>query len=449
MENRSSRHPHDIPGMIVNRDFEGIQQWLLHTDTLDIAAELCRLKPEKRAIAFRLLTKDRALGVFEAFDPVHQQELLTALREQNIRELLEGMEPDDRARLLDEMPATVAKRLLDGLSPKERKLTSILLGYPENSTGRIMSPEFVDLRASMKIEEAMAKIRMRGKDAETIYSLPVTDDQLHLVGVVSLRDMVLADPNQTVSNIMCTQVYYAQADEDQEGPARLIQEADLIALPITDREKRLLGILTVDDAMEVLETEDTEDILRGGGLEPLGRPYLSASLLRLARTRVMWLIILIFAAALTVNILKIFEAALEAAITLSLFIPLLIDTGGNIGSQSATLIIRAMAVGEVRFTDFIRVVLREVRVGAMLGLMLGGVAYLPTMILFGKSIAQVLSLAMFSISIVAAFAGSVLPMLAKRFGVDPAITSAPIITTLVDSSGLVIYFLIAKSILKI
>jgi magnesium transporter len=437
----------DLSQLVEERDLAGLQQWLQETDVFDIAEELSRLEPEDRAVAFRLLSKERALAVFEVLEPVHQQELLASLREPNVRELLEEMEPDDRARLFDEMPASIAKKLLEGLSPKERRLTSILLGYPENSTGRIMSPEFVSLRASMSVKDVMTRVRAHGKDAETVYTLPVTDEKLRLVGIISLRDLVLADPDENVGHIMTSKVYSAQADVDQEEPARLMREAGLIALPITDRENKLVGVLTFDDAMSVLEAEDTEDMLRSGGLEPLGRPYLSASIIRLARTRVVWLFVLIIAATFTVNVLKFFEHALDAVVTLSLFIPLLIDTGGNVGSQSATLIIRAMAVGEVRFSDFLLVLWRELKVGAMLGLMLGLIAYLPVLFFFGNRIALVVSFSMFSISTIAAFSGSMLPMLAKRVGVDPAVVSAPIITTLVDTTGLIIYFLIAMTVL--
>ncbi len=439
----------DLSKLARDRDLEGLTQWLSHKGPFDIAEELIRLDLEDRGVVFRLLGKDRALAVFEALDPVLQQELLASLREPNVRELLEEIDPDDRARLLDEMPAAVAKRLLEGLSPDERKLTSILLGYPENSTGRIMSPELISLRASMTVEKALSTIRRTGEKAETIYTLPVTDDELRLIGIVSLRDLVLAEPRELVGDIMIREVYSARADEDRERPARLMQEMGLLALPVTDMEGRLVGVLTVDDAMEVLEAEDTEDILRGGGSEPLGRHYLSASTLYLARTRATWLLALILAATLTVNVLQYFEDALESIVTLSLFIPLLIDMGGNVGSQSATIIVRAMATGEVRPTDFARVVLRELRVGALLGLMVGLIAFSPIVFFFGMGIGKVISLSLVSICTIAALAGSVLPLFAKRIGVDPAVVSAPIITTLVDATGLIVYFFIAKAVLAL
>jgi magnesium transporter len=262
-----------------------------------------------------------------------------------------------------------------------------------------------------------------------------------------LRELVLAAPQDRVRSIMTQEVYSARADEDQEQAARLMKEAGSLAMPVTDTEGRLVGVLTIDDAMEVLEAEDTEDILRGGGSEPLGRPYLTVSTLYLARTRATWLLILIIASTLTVNVLQYFEVALQTVVTLSLFIPLLIGMGGNVGAQSATIVVRAMAIGEVRPADFARVVLREIRVGALLGLMIGFIAYFPVMIIFGFRFGNVISLSLFAISTLAAIVGSVLPLLAKRVGVDPAVVSAPIITTLVDATGLIIYFLIAGALL--
>ena len=364
-------------------------------------------------------------------------------------QLFEAMDPDDRARLVDEMPAKVARRLLAGLSPWERALTATLLGYPEDTAGRIMSPEYVSLRAGMSAEQALDKVRRAGSSAETVYALPVTDDQRHLIGAIGLRDVVMAEPDQRIGDLMETEteVYSARVDDDQEVVARLIGEADLLALPIVDTENRLVGIVTVDDAIEILEEEETEDIARSGGSEPVRRPYLSVSVFRLARTRIIWLLLLIVAASLTVSVLDYFQVALETVVTLSLFIPLLIGTGGNTGAQSATTVVRALAVGEVRFEDLPRVVGREARVGLMLGVGLGLIAFVPVSFLFGTQMGAVVSLSVATICTFASTVGSLLPLLAGRLGLDPAVLSAPFITTIVDASGLVIYFLIAKAIL--
>jgi magnesium transporter len=347
------------------------------------------------------------------------------------------------------MPATVAKQLLGGLSPRERLLTATLLGYPENSAGRVMSPEVVNLKANQSAADALARLRRVGAAAETIYALPVTDDARRLVGALGLRDLVLADPEQQVGELMSEEVYSARVDQDQEEVARLIQEADLLALPIVDTENRLVGMVTVDDAMQILEEEQTEDVARAGGSEPLEHPYLSVSVLGLARSRVVWLLALIVAATLTVNVLNVFEATLAQAVTLTLFIPLVIGTGGNAGAQSATTVTRALAVGELRTSDVLLVVLREARVGLLLGLMLGALAYIPTALFLNAQMAAVVSLTLIAVCTLATLVGSLLPLLARRLGFDPAVMSAPFITTLVDATGLVVYFVIAKAILGI
>jgi magnesium transporter len=439
-----------MPELVANRDVNALNQWLAEADPLEIAEELGRLPVADMAIPFRLLPKDRALEVFELLDPLHQQELLEGLRDANVRELVEDMDPDDRARLVDEMPAKVAKQLLAGLSPRERALTATLLGYPENSAGRVMSPEVVNLKANQTVGEALARVRRSGGSPETIIALPVIDDQRRLQGTIGLGDLVLAAPDSLVGDVMDTDGYSARVDQDQEEAARLIQEADLLALPVVDTEDRLVGIITVDDAMRILEEEQTEDVARAGGAEPLEHPYLSVSVLGLARSRVVWLMILIVAATLTVNVLNIFEAELAAVVTLTLFIPLVIGTGGNAGSQSATTVTRALAVGELRTSDVALVVLREARVGFLLGAMLAVIAFLPTFFFVDdKRLALVVSLTLLLVCTLATLVGSLLPLLARRLGFDPAVMSAPFISTLIDASGLIVYFLIAKTILGI
>jgi magnesium transporter len=337
---------------------------------------LVRLSPVDRAAPFRLLSKERALAVFEALDPAHQHELLAALRER-ASELFEALEPDDRARLLDEVPATVAQRLLKGLSPRERNLTATLLGYPEQAAGRIMIPEYVSLRPGMTVAQAMSKIRAGAPPPETLSALPVTDEERRLIGVADLARLVLSSEESSVAGVMAREAHRVRVDTDQEVAARLMQEADLLVLPVVDREDRLVGVITVDDAMEVLEAEATEDQALTGGAEPLGRPYLSVSMLGLARSRALWVLALIVAAVLTVNVLQFFEDALASVVTLALFIPLLIDTGGNSGAQSATTVVRALAVGDLRFGDLARVIAREAGTGLLLGTMLGGSGTFP------------------------------------------------------------------------
>lgn len=437
----------ELPELVHQRDLKSIRNWLTTTGTLEIAESLSRLEAEQRAIVFRLLPKERSIDVFEMLDPALQQGIIKTMREGRVREILEEMEPDDRAKLLDELPSTLAKWLLEGLSFKERRLTSILLGYPEHSVGRIMSPEFVTLKIGMTAKEALARVRDSGRGVEAIYLLPVVDEQEKLIDMIELGDLVLADPNAKLDVLVSEEPYSIKATQNQETASRLLLETGLMALPVVNDQDHLVGILTFDDAMEVLQESDTEDILRAGASEPLGAPYFSASLITLTKTRAIWLMILALAATLTVNVLNFFQDALQSAITLSLFIPLLIGIGGNIGSQSATIIIRAMALGEVRFSDIFAVILREIRVGFFLGTTLGTIALLAVGPFFGWEIGFILGSSLLAIAVLAAFTGSLLPMLAKRVGIDPAVVSAPIISTLVDASGLIIYFCFARLLL--
>jgi magnesium transporter len=439
----------DLTELVAARDLAAVNDWLAEHGALDIADELARIEPADRAVMFRLLPKNRALAVFEALDTVHQQQLLEALADESVHELFLHIDADDRARLLDEMPAKVANRLLASLPDDARTNTNLLLGYPEESVGRSMSPRYVSVRAGQTAPDALAKVRRAGLRPREVLVLPVTDDQRKLVGVVDLPDLVTARSDATVGDLVRSETYSVHVDEDQEVAARLMQEADLVALPVLDSEDRLVGVLTVDDAMEVLEAEETEDIQRSGGVEPLGIPYMEAGVFHLARKRAVWLLILIVAAVATVNVLEFFEETLEAVVALALFIPLLIDTGGNSGSQAATVVIRAMAVGEVRFVDLPRILHRELRVGLLLGLMLGAVGFPIVALFYGVEFAIVVSSTLLVICTWASFAGGLLPVMAKRLDIDPAVVSAPVITTLVDATGLIIYFLLARAVLGV
>ncbi len=437
----------DLPRLVDEGATGALTEWLKATSVLDIVDELTRLDPADTAFVFRLLPRDRAIEVFEELEPVDQQQVIDGLRDDRVVHLIEELDPDDRARLLDEMPAKVANRLLNQLSPGERRLTTILLGYAEESAGRLMTPEFVSLRATMTVADAMAKIRREGLDAETVYALPVLDDERHLIGITGLRSLVLAAPDQLVRDLMTTDIHMVHTEVDREEAARLVREAGLIALPVVDSEERLVGVITVDDAMDVLEEEETEDFALHGGHSPLNQPYLSVTALRLARVRALWLLVLIAGAGLTVNVLQFFEGTIDQAVTLALFVPLLIGTGGNSGAQAATAVIRAMAVGEVRFGDLPRIVWREARVGVMLGAMLAAAVFVPVSLIWEPDLALVVSVTLVTICTWATIAGAALPLLAKRVGVDPAVVSAPFITTLVDATGLILYFVFATIIL--
>lgn len=437
----------EIPRLLASREERNLaaaQRWLDGQNSVDIAAELGRLSPDLQAVAFRLLNKERALSVFEYLDPPHQADLLDALRDENVGELFGSIEADDRAALLDEMPAKVASRLLRDLPPRERKATSTLLGYPSRSAGRAMLPVATVLSPDAKREEALEKLQMRG---EAFATVPVTDNSRKLIGMVNLADLVSAPSGTPVQDVMQDESHHVYAHDDQESAARLVQEADLLALPVVDEEDRLLGLLTVDDAMEILEDEETEDAYRSGGQEPLNEPYLTATVFTLARKRGLWLIVLIFAAFLTINVMEVFESTLEKVVVLSIFVPMIIGTGGNAGSQAASSVVRALAIDEVRPRDVLRVMWREVRVGFLLGLFLGALIFPIIALLYYPQVAATISLAIVCICSWACLVGGMLPLLARKLGVDPAVFSTPVVSTLVDATGLIIYFTIAGAIM--
>jgi magnesium transporter len=433
-----------------SRDVAAVQSVVAQLTDTEIADELIRLDPVDQAILFRVLPKKTALRVFERLGPRRQRGLLEALRAEEVAEVIGLMQPDDRAQLLDEVPAGVAARLLAQVSDEDRAGTMMLLGYGSGSAGRIMTPDYVSIRAGMTAAQALDRVRRAGVDADTIYLLYVVDEARRLIGVASLKDLVLADPRSRVSAFMTTNRVTARTEEDQEIVARRLAVSEFLAVPVVDRDDRLVGIVTVDDAMRVLEREETEDVERIGGATPLDEPYLTAGVLAVYRSRIGWLLVLFVAEALTGTILRAFEDSLEAVVALAFFVPLLIGTGGNAGSQTVTTIVRAMAVGVVRFVDAARVMLKEMRVGLLLGLTMAAVGVLRAATWgTGRDLAIVVGLALMSVVLLATFVGSVLPLVLRRLHLDPAVVSAPFITTFVDALGLLIYFLLAKAILDV
>jgi len=430
--------------LLDDNDIAGLQEWLAEHQPYEIADELARADAVRAVLLFRLLDKDRALTVFEELDPTDQHKVLSGLRDHAFRDVVERMNTDDRARLLGEAPAKFARRVLAGLSPNERALTAALLGYPEHAVGRYMTPETVAVRYYITAEEALAVVRAKGRRAETVYTLPVVDDRRGFVGTVSLGDLVLSPPDRQVLDIADTKTPKVQATDDVEEAARLMQDTNVLALPVTDSENRVLGLLTIDDAFEVIEAADTEDIARQSAATPWIGHYMTASVVQLARSRALWLLLLILAATLTVNVLQFFEDTLASVTALALFIPLLVGTGGNAGSQAATAAVRALAVGEVRSRDVLKVAWRECRVGFVLGAILATVALLVGTLIVDFTVAASVAVSLVVVCAWAATIGSVMPLLAKRVGIDPAVISAPLVTTLVDATGLIIYFLVAQ-----
>jgi len=398
------------------------------------------------AMLFRVLGKGTALAVFEMLPAPHQAELISALRTPQVADLIGDLDPDDRASLFDELPAAVAERLMHGLDADERAMTTAVLGYPRHAIGRYMSPEVLTLSPSMRVREAREHVREHAEDAETIYLLPVVDGSRVLLGVVGLRRLLLAEEDALVGDL-AHEAVRSQATDDREDAARRFFAAKLLAMPIVDGEERLVGILTVDDAIEILERENHEDSARTSGSEPLPRSYLSTPILRVVRSRIVWLLVLAISAILTVQVLEIFEDRLEQVVILALFIPLLTGTGGNTGNQAATTVTRALAVGEVRVRDLPRVVWRELRVGAVLGTVLGALGFVVSGLVYGLAIGTVMGLTLLSICTMAAIVGGLMPLVAKKVGADPAVFSNPFISTFCDATGLIIYFTIATLVL--
>ena len=414
----------------------------------DVVGVMERMGAKHGALVFRLLSKDTALEVFEGLDATLQSELMQSLQDDEVASVFAELDPDDRVSLLDELPATVATRLLQGLSRHERDLTAEVLGYPAGSIGRRMSPEHVSAYPHLTAAQAIDRVRARLADAETVYTLPVIDDSRRLLGIVSLRDLMSAAPEALVRELQ-REPHSVKATVDAEMAARRCADLKALALPVVDGEGRLVGILTVDDALSILEEADSEDQARIGGAEPLRRPYLTTPVRSIVRSRIVWLLVLAIGASLTVQVLGAFEATLEERVVLTLFIPLLIGTGGNTGNQAATTLTRALALGDVRPSDIAQVLAREVRVGLLLGLLLGAVGFAVAGVVFGLEIGVVIGLTLLIICTMAATVGGAMPLIARALRVDPAVFSNPFITTFVDATGLIIYFLIARSALGI
>lgn len=446
----TSRNLQDLEGRIHEllqaHDLLSVNHLVGHASASEITTLMERSNFRQRALLFRTLPKDTAIAVFDQLDPAVQADLVQALRDDQVTTVVESMDPHDRAELLDELPASLATRLLAGLTPSERDLTGIMLGYPEKSIGRRMSPEFASLKPNFTVDQALAYINRVLDDVETIYTIPVTSPQKKLLGVVSLRDLMRADMASTVNELMSI-ADSATATEPAEQAARQCADLHRPALPIVDLENRLVGILTLDDALDLLEEATSKDQARISGSEPLRRPYLATHIRDLAKSRVVWLLVLAIGATLTVHVLEVFETTLAKMVVLSVFVPLLIGTGGNTGNQAATTVTRAIALGDIQSGDTLRVISREIRVGALLGALLGTIGLTITTLFYGPHIGIVIGLTLLCICTLAATVGGMMPLVAHRFGIDPAVFANPFISTLVDASGLIIYFLIAKAVI--
>ncbi len=446
-----------LDDLIQAHDFNGLRELTKNWRPGDLADVMEPLPAEKEAVVFRLLPREQAAGVFTYLPRGRQRELLKAMADQEVTGLFDAMSPDDRTALLEELPAQATQQLLNSLSPEERRVASELLGYPEHSVGRLMTPDFVRVRPEWTVHHALEHIRHYGKDSETLSMIYVIGPDGKLVDDLRLRQLLLTSPDAHVSDLMDNRFVALKATDDQETALAAFRHSDLNALPVTDTDGVLLGIVTVDDILDVAEDEATEDVQKIGGSEALDEPYMSISIPKLVRKRASWLVILFLSEMLTATAMGRFENEIAKAVILSIFVPLVISSGGNSGSQASTLIIRAMAVGQVHLRDWWRVMRREILSGLALGTILGVIGFIriTTWALVFHSygpywplIALTVGLALVGIVLWGSLAGSMLPFILRRLGVDPATSSAPFVATLVDVSGLIIYFTVAGLVLR-
>ncbi|MCI7658692.1 magnesium transporter [Flintibacter sp.] len=437
--------------LLERRDLHALRAALLEENEVDIAEFLEELPQDKIVVVFRALPKEMAAEVFSNLEPDTQQVIIQSATDQEVSAIVEELYVDDAVDMLEELPANVVKRVLKAARPDTRKLINQFLNYPDNSVGSIMTAEFTDLKQSMTVAQAIAHIRRTGENSESVYTCYVTDAGRRLEGVLTIKELLLAQDEQLIADLMETDVITAETTEDQEEAVARMMKYDFISLPVVDKEGRLVGIVTVDDVMDVMEEEATEDFEKMAAMAPSEKPYLKTSVLSLAKHRILWLLVLMISGMITGGILGQYEAAFAAMPLLVTFIPMLTDTGGNAGSQSSTLVIRGMAVGEIQPKDFAKVFWKELRVSMLVGVVLSAVNFVRLIITYpgNHMVALTVALALFVTVLLAKTVGGVLPMVAKLCHADPAIMAAPLITTIVDAISLVVYFRIACALLPI
>ena len=445
-----------LTALLAGKKYSTIKDILVTMNPADVAAVFEDIEEDRLPLLFRLLPKEQAAETFVEMEPDLQELLIRGFSDSELREVVDELYVDDAVDLVEEMPANVVRRILAQADPEMRKQINEILRYPENSAGSIMTTEYVSLRPGMTVEEAITRIRRTGVDKETIYTCYVTKDR-NLLGLVSVKDLLLARDDETpVSDIMDTNVISVNTHTDQEEVARMLSKYNFLALPVVDSDNRMVGIITFDDAMDVMEDEATEDIEIMGGMTPSDKTYLRSTPFDLFTHRIPWLMLLMVSATFTGLIITRFESALAKLVVLTAFIPMLMDTGGNSGSQSSVTIIRALSLGELELSDLAQVVWKEIRTAVLCGLALALTCFAKVMLvdrlLFGNTdvtaaVAAVVCGTMALTVLVAKVVGCTLPMLAKKLGFDPAVMASPFITTIVDALSLLIYFGIASSIL--
>jgi len=447
----------EIEALVAAKDLRLVRERLIDLAPVDAAELINGLTPQEQAIVFRILPRELATETFENLELQSQEQLLSTLGDQRFAVILNEMAPDDRTALLEEFPAQASRKLLALLSKEERQIALTLLGYPEGSVGRLMSPDYVAVEEAWTVDDVLKFIRAHGPDSDTLNVIYVVDKNGRLVDEIRLRTVLLSPPETMICDLMNRTFVALQATDDQESAVGTFKKYDYVALPVIDSLGFMLGVVTVDDVLDVAEEEATEDIQKLGGVEALGEPYIKLSLLELVRKRAVWLIVLFVGEMLTATAMGYYEAQIQRQVILALFIPLIISSGGNSGSQAATLVIRALAIGEITLRDWWRVLRREIVAGLALGLLLGGLGFIRVALspyLGGSlggpewgSMAIAVGLSLTAVVLWGVLMGSMLPLLLKRLGADPATSSAPFVATAVDVTGLVLYFTIASFIL--
>jgi len=439
----------EILQLIEDKEYFKVKKILEDLNEVDIAEILDELDQHNTLLIFRMLPKDLAVEVFAYFEPESQREIIEAITDKEVKNIVEELFFDDMIDLIEEMPANVVKKVLKHSSEDERKLINQFLMYPQESAGSIMTIEYVDLKKQMTVGEALKRIKETGISKETVYTCYVTDRNRKLEGVISLRLLVISDKDAVIGDLMEEDIIYVNTHDDQESVAAKFRKYGFLAVPVVDKEKRLTGIITVDDIMEVMEQEATEDFQRMAAMAPSEDAYLDTKVMVLAKQRILWLLILMVSATISGNIISRYEDILSAVVILTSFVPMLMDTGGNSGSQSSTLVIRGLATGEIQMKDSLKVLWKEFRISLMVGGALAAVNFLRLLLIVRTDylIGILVSLTLMFTVVIAKLLGGMLPIAAKKLKLDPAIMAGPLITTIADALSLIVYFSMASVLL--
>ena len=448
----------EIQTLCEKREFAKLKNLLSEMNPADIASVLDEVSANQRLLMFRLLAKEEAAETFVELDSDNQESLIHAFSDSELKEVLDELYLDDAVDVIEEMPATVVKRILRNADSETRESINTLLKYPDDSAGSIMTPEFVDLKKDMTVEDAFKRIRRTGVDKETIYTCYVTDASRHLIGVTTVKELLLNDYDDVIEDFMETNVISINTLDDQEYASDMLSKYDFLALPVVDMENRLVGIITYDDAIDVIQEENTEDIQKMAAIVPTDTPYLKTSVFETFKKRIPWLMLLMVSATITSQILTTFENKLASVMVLTAFIPMLMDTGGNTGSQASVSIIRALSLGEIGNRDIFKVLWKEIRVALCCGISLSVICFAKLMlfdrVIMGNDgvtviVAIVISLTILVEIILAKIVGCTLPIVAKKIGFDPAVMASPFITTIVDAISLLVYIAFASLLLGV